>query len=135
VYGQVLNYNENNSKYSLYLTNNFSKVDLSKRCFIAQPGTIIKKNTWSRIGGLSLDLNLSMDYDLWWNIYRNDGNFFYYKNAPVAVNRIHQNTKTNEFFRQHYRESIYVLKKNNIKKIHIRWHLAILLKIVINLLK
>ena len=62
---------------------------------------------------------MSMDYDLWWRLSSTFGNPVFIDDY-VAVNRIHNETKTNNNSLLHYCESISVVLKYS-NKLPLRW--------------
>lgn len=111
-YGKVLNYFDKNKKFNNVKVEPFSFKTLTKRCFISQPGTVIRRSVWESVKGLDETLYLSMDYDLWWKIYSRYGEFNFIDES-IAVNRIHSNTKTAKNRFKHYQESMTIVKKYN----------------------
>ena len=43
---------------------------LSRSPVIPQPASLIRREAWNKVKGLKEDLHLSLDYDLWWRLYR-----------------------------------------------------------------
>ncbi len=109
-YGQVYNLIDKNNSMKPIWVETFSEKRLSLRCIISQPGTLIRRNVWERLGGVDTNLHMSMDYDLWWRIYKCFGEFYFVQDF-VAVNRDHLDTKTNSKRFLHYKESISIVKK------------------------
>jgi dTDP-4-dehydrorhamnose 3,5-epimerase-like enzyme len=64
---------------------------------------------------------MSMDYELWWKIYKSYG-YFYFTDTFVAVNRDHLETKTNSKRALHYKESMKIVKLF-YGRIPIKWYL------------
>lgn len=121
VYGRVWNVNQNSNRRNSVWVEPFSKKRLATRCIISQPGTLIRRNAWEHVGGLDEHLQFSMDYDLWWRLYIKFGELSFLDDF-VAVNRVHEGTKTRNFRLQHYDESVSVVKKYN-GKVPIKWRL------------
>jgi glycosyltransferase involved in cell wall biosynthesis len=122
IYGDVNNYIEKYNIIHKINVEDFCSSRLIERCFIAQPGTLIRKSVWEHLNGLDENFTMSMDFDLWWRIYSNFGPLKYV-NKTVAVNRDHKFTKTNNYKKKHYIESITIIKKYN-GYVPIRWLLA-----------
>lgn len=120
VYARTLDY-YNKDKIKRSFVQKFSKRNMSIRCIISQPGTIIKKKYWDKVGGLDKKLNLAFDYDLWWKLYNKFGDLSFYDDV-VAVNRVHRKTKTINFRSDHYKEAIAVVKKYN-HYVPLKWYL------------
>jgi glycosyltransferase involved in cell wall biosynthesis len=122
VYGRVWNTDKNLKKLARINTESFSRVRLASRCIISQPGTLMRRSSWEKVGGADESLGMSMDYDLWWRLSEKDGPFLYIEN-DVAINRDHEDTKTNTKRRQHYSESMGIVKKY-YGSIPMRWWAA-----------
>lgn len=119
VYGRVWNINKNSNKLKPVWVEPFSKKRLALRCIISQPGTLVRRNAWENINGLDENLQFSMDYDLWWRLFKKFGELTFLDDF-VAVNRVHEGTKTRNFRQQHNDESVAVVKKHN-GKVPIKW--------------
>jgi len=98
-------------KLSPYLTLPFSPRLFANFCCIAQPATIIRRTAWEHLNGLNEDMQMSFDYELWWQLYKEYGKPAYCKSF-VAATRVHKNTKTANLTDLHYQESIDVVKRN-----------------------
>ncbi|MCK4715491.1 MAG: glycosyltransferase [Candidatus Marinimicrobia bacterium] len=64
-----------------------------KRLIIQQPGTCILRTVWQQAGGVDLELNWSMDYDLFMRLESMNVRFYRAK-LFVAIARIHRDAKT-----------------------------------------
>lgn len=99
-----------------------SEARLALRCVVSQPGTLVRRSAWEALGGLDPGLQMAMDYDLWWRLWRRFG-------APafldefVAVNRVHALTKTSTRRREHYREAMEVVRRHH-GRVPLKWWLA-----------
>ena len=121
VYGKCLIVDRTGHKIKKYWTSSFSQQHLSNRCFIAQPATLIRRTAWEEVGGLDENLNMVMDYDLWWRLYKRFGPLLYTEKV-VAASRHHGETKTNNFRRAHYREAMMIIRKH-YGRIPVKWYL------------
>jgi GT2 family glycosyltransferase len=119
VYGKVFNLKQSTQKRRPVWVEPFNVRRLSKRNIISQPGVIIRREAWDSVGGLDESLYMSMDYDLWWRLYMKYGEFIFVDEF-VAVNRDHDETKTNTKRALHYKESMMVVKKY-FGSIPIKW--------------
>jgi glycosyltransferase involved in cell wall biosynthesis len=119
VYGRVWNIFQKSNKLNPVWVEPFSKKRLAMRCIISQPGTLIRRNAWEAVGGLNDHLQFSMDYDLWWRLYKKFGELSFMDDF-VAVNRVHEGTKTRNFRQQHNDESVAIVKKYN-GKVPLKW--------------
>lgn len=109
-YGRVWNLDQVSQSRRAVWVQPFSERTLARRCIISQPGALIRRSAWEAVGGLDESLNLAMDYDLWWKLYKHTGAFTF-ANKFVAVNRDHGATKTRNFRSAHYREAISVVRR------------------------
>jgi len=121
-YAKAWNVVEKNGLRFPVWTEPFSKKKLALRCIISQPATLIRRTVWEAVQGTDPKLEMAMDYDLWWRIFNDFGNFLYVDEF-VAVNRIHENTKTSKHRRKHYREAMNVVRKYN-GSIPLKWWIA-----------
>lgn len=95
---------------------------MAQFCIVAQPGTLVRREAWEAEGGVDESLHMAMDYDLWWRLYRRFGTPAFV-DSPVAVNRIHGETKTNRQRRRHYDEAMEVVRRH-YGRLPIKWYLA-----------
>ncbi|QWE22956.1 glycosyltransferase [Polynucleobacter sp. AP-Jannik-300A-C4] len=123
VYGQAWNHIYPSGKLTPIWVEPFSVLRLSRRCIIAQPATLIRRSAWESVCGLNKHLQMAMDYDLWWRLYRQVGNPCFLDQF-VAINTIHQNTKTTTRRRLHYREAMGIVYKY-YGSIPLKWWLYI----------
>ncbi|MGB0238578.1 MAG: glycosyltransferase family 2 protein [Cycloclasticus sp.] len=122
VYGNVFTDSEFSGSREPTAVEKFDENRLANKCIISQPGTLIRRSAWEALDGLDAQYHMSMDYDLWWRLYKNFSSPRYISDF-VAVNRDHQSTKTRNNRREHYRDSMQVVKKH-YGSIPIRWWLA-----------
>lgn len=121
IYGQTKNFDQTSSTLTNVWVEPFSVKRLALRCIISQPGTLIRRSAWESVGGLDPKLQFSMDYDLWWRLYKEFGNLCFLDDF-VAVNRVHEGTKTRNYRQQHNDESVSIVKKYN-GKVPLKWML------------
>lgn len=121
-YGRVWNVDVRGSKIKPYWTVPFSRRHLANRCFISQPGTLIRRSAWERVGGVDEHLRMAFDYDLWWRLYLQFGELLYV-DAFVAANRRHDKTKTTINRREHYREAMNLVRRH-YGRVPVKWYLA-----------
>lgn len=107
-------------RHSLVLP--FREWVMAQMNIISQPGTLIRRGAWEAMGGLDARLQMAMDYDLWWRLYRHAGLPLYVPEV-VAVNRVHDQTKTNTQRRLHYQEAMAVVRRH-YGKVPLKWWLA-----------
>lgn len=100
----------------------FSEWAMARMNVISQPGTLIRRSAWEAVGGVDSSLHMAMDYDLWWRLYRQSGRPARVS-GMVAVNRVHDQTKTNTQRRKHYREAMAVVRQHH-GSVPLKWWLA-----------
>lgn len=118
-YAKAWNLKDADGSRSPVWTQAFSERNLALRCIISQPATLIRRNAWEAIGGLDASLHMAMDYDLWWRLYKHGGQPQFVSEF-AAVNREHQETKTNTQRTAHYREAMAVVAKYH-GKVPLKW--------------
>lgn len=136
-YGRIMNKVESSGRTSPAWVEPFNEKRLAIRNIISQPGTLIRRKAWEAVGGLNRALDMSMDYDLWWRLYKQYGELLFVDEL-IAVNREHCNTKTQTRRVMHYRAAIGVVKKH-YGKVPLKWWLyqpyAVWYKSVLNRLQ
>lgn len=100
----------------------FSERQLAVRCIVSQPGSLMRRDAWEAIGGLDPQLHMALDYDLWWRLYRQGGPLAFV-NRFVAVNRLHEQTKTRRHRSLHYKEAIAVVRRHH-GSVPLKWWIA-----------
>lgn len=122
VYGRAWNIVEKSGKKSPVWVEKFDERRLTLRCIISQPATLIRRSAWEAVGGVESTLHMAMDYDLWWRLYQLAGALLFVDDF-MAVNREHENTKTQTQRRRHYKEAIQVVRKHH-GKVPLKWWIA-----------
>jgi GT2 family glycosyltransferase len=122
VYGRSWNVVQKTGKRDPVWVEPFDEKRLALRCIISQPATLIRRIAWDAVGGVDGHLHMAMDYDLWWRLFKLVGPL-HFVDRFVAVNRVHEATKTNTQRRRHYREAIEVVRKYN-GYVPLKWWLA-----------
>lgn len=120
-YGQALNRHESSGRQSPVWVEPFDARRLALRCIVSQPATLIRRTAWEAVGGLDERLSMTMDYDLWWRLYKAFGPLCHVP-RPVAVNRVHALTKTGNYRRRHYREAIATVRAHH-GRVPMKWWL------------
>lgn len=121
-YGRCWNFVEKSSRKFPVWVEAFSERRMALRNVIAQPATLIRRKAWEAIGGLDPSLHMAMDYDLWWRLYKKFGTP-HFVNDFIAINRMHDQTKTRTQRFRHYREAIDVVRKHH-GRVPLKWWLA-----------
>lgn len=103
-----------------YPTCAFSPRLLANFCLVCQPGTLMRRSAWAAVGGLDESLDMCMDFDLWWRLYRAGGPLAYVQ-AEVAASRTHLATKTSSRRRDHYREAMQVVRRH-WGRVPLKWY-------------
>ena len=109
VYGKAWNEFYPSCQLTSVWVESFSASRLARRCIVSQPASLIRRSAWEKVGGLDEKLHMAMDYDLWWRIFKQVGPLSFV-NEYIAVNLIHQTTKTNTRRRLHYQEAMKVVR-------------------------
>jgi len=122
VYGRAWNVVERSGRRYPVWVEPFDEARLALRCFISQPATLIRRTAWQLVGGADADLHMVMDYDLWWRLLKQVGPL-QFLDEYVAVNRVHEDTKTKTQRRLHYREAMQVVRKH-YGRVPLKWWLA-----------
>ena len=120
-YGKCMTVSADGKKLLPYLTAPFFEYTFANFCNIAQPATLIRREVWESVGGLDENLNMAFDYDLWWKIFRQYGKPKYIRET-IAAACSHGQTKTVQNRREHYLESISVIRRYR-KLLPLKWKL------------
>ena len=100
----------------------FNECRLALRCIISQSATLIRRSAWEAVGGVDTKLHMAMDYDLWWRLFKSVGPPHFLDDF-AAVNREHEDTKTETQRRRHYQEAMRVVRKYH-GPVPLKWWLA-----------
>lgn len=122
VYGLCWNHHQDTGTRKAVWVERFSERRLALRCIISQPATLIRRSAWESVGGVDASLHMTMDYDLWWRLYKGAGEPHFIDDF-VAVNRVHEATKTGNNRRLHYREAIDLVRRHH-GSVPLKWWLA-----------
>ncbi len=122
VYGRSWSIIEKSQKKYPVWVEPFNEHRLALRCIISQPSTLIRRVAWERVGGLDTKLQMAMDYDLWWRLWKG-GSPLEFVDEFISINREHSGTKTNTKRREHYQEAIKVIR-THYGRVPIKWWLA-----------
>jgi glycosyltransferase involved in cell wall biosynthesis len=118
-YGKVWNYVEGDRARKPVWVERFSERRLALRCIISQPGTLIRRTAWEAVGGVDENLQMAIDYDLWWRLYKTFSPLEFVDEF-IALNRHHADTKTNTRRALHYREAMNIVRKHN-GRVPMKW--------------
>src|SRR5436190_1766753 len=94
---------------------------LSRHPVISQPASLIRRAAWDRVDGVKENLHLSLDYDLWWRLYRSGAKFTCIP-LDVAAARFHPHAKSFVRPREMYAEAKSVVR-NHYGSLPMRWRL------------
>jgi glycosyltransferase involved in cell wall biosynthesis len=120
-YGRSWNFIEKTRTMRAVWVEPFSERRLALRCIISQPATLISRSAWEAIGGVNENLQLAMDYDLWWRLFKNFGQL-HFVDRFIAVNRDHIATKTKTQRHLHYQEAIETVRQH-YGRVPLKWWL------------
>jgi glycosyltransferase involved in cell wall biosynthesis len=120
-YGKCRLIDQNGTMIGLHRTRAVSERSLSRHCVIPQPASIVRRETWNRIGGLKETLHFSLDYDLWWRLLRSDARFTRVE-TEVAAARFHPRAKSFTNAGEMYAEAKAVVHEH-YGSLPIRWGL------------
>jgi glycosyltransferase involved in cell wall biosynthesis len=120
-YGGCRLIDENGRLIGLRRGKDISARSLSRHSVIPQPASLIRREAWNKVGGLKEDLHLSLDYDLWWRLYRSDSKFARIP-IDVAAARFHPNAKSFVKPREMYAEAKSVVR-NHYGSLPMSWRL------------
>jgi glycosyltransferase involved in cell wall biosynthesis len=122
VYGKSYNIEEETGRKTPVWVEPFNERRLAIRCIISQPATLIRRSAWESINGLNVGLEMAMDYDLWWRLFKALGPLKFIDQF-IAVNREHEGTKTNNFRYLHYKEAMLIVRKH-YGSVPLKWWIA-----------
>jgi glycosyltransferase involved in cell wall biosynthesis len=110
VYGNAWRVTENGARISPYPIEPFDPNGLSRRCFICQPATFLRREVFERCGMLDPHLHFALDYDLWIRVVRQ------YSMTKIetflATSRMHGDSKTMGQMDRAMHETIQVLQRH-----------------------
>jgi glycosyltransferase involved in cell wall biosynthesis len=121
-YGRAWNVDERTGKKTAVFARAFSERLMAQLNLIPQPATLVRRSAWKAVGGVDESLQMAMDYDLWWKLYRKLGTPDFVDEF-LATNREHPSTKTGTRRRQHYDEAIAVVRRH-YGRVPLKWYLA-----------
>lgn len=121
-YGRAWNYVERTGDTRPVFVRPFSEWWMAQLCIVSQPATLIRRSAWESVGGVDETLHMSMDYDLWWRLYKAFGPP-QFVDAFVATNREHSQSKTSTRRRQHYQEAMATVRRHH-GRLPWKWWLA-----------
>lgn len=114
IYGDVVFYN-GKDYFPAIGTEDYSIGKLiRKRLFIQQPGTIIRKSFWDKVGGLNEKLNFHMDYDLFIRLEIKKARFLRYKSF-IATALLRKDAKTSSSSISRLIEYYYLFTRYHFK--------------------
>lgn len=121
-YGRAWDVCDPGGKVSPVWVRPFNPSQMAVRCLVSQPATLIRRSAWEKVAGLDETLHMAMDYDLWWRLFNTLGTPRFV-DSYIAVNRDHDQTKTNASRRLHYKEAISVVRRH-YGSVPLKWWLA-----------
>lgn len=121
-YGRVWNFVESTGRNRPVVVRPFSEWWMAQFCIVSQPGTLIRRTAWDTVGGVDETLHMTMDYDLWWRLYKTLGPLEFV-DSFVATNREHHETKTSTRRKEHYLEAMNVVRRH-YGRLPLKWWIA-----------
>ena len=121
-YGKVWNQVEGKKTTKPVWVERFSERRLALRNIVSQPGTLIRRSAWEAVGGLDETLQMAIDYDLWWRLYKAFAPLKFVDEF-IALNRSHAGTKTNTQRVLHYREAMAIVRRYH-GRVPLKWWIA-----------
>jgi glycosyltransferase involved in cell wall biosynthesis len=109
-YGGALHVDAGGATIERYPTRPFDAAVLAETCFICQAATMIRRASFERARGFTLELQFSMDYDLWLRMAA--WARFAYVERVVAHARLHRGAKTVAQRERIFRETFAVLLRH-----------------------
>jgi glycosyltransferase involved in cell wall biosynthesis len=118
VYGDVIFITDNQAIPAIGTETHLAGKLAKNRLIIQQPGTCIRRRVWQEFGGVNLNLNWMMDYDLFLRLESMNRKFYRSKQF-VAAATIHKDAKTSSgsikrlleiwsiLIRSHFRQARY----------------------------
>jgi glycosyltransferase involved in cell wall biosynthesis len=120
-YGGCHLIDENGGLIGLCRGKRVSERSLSRRSVVPQPASLIRREAWDLVGGLQEHLHFSLDYDLWWRMYRS-GLSFTHINTDIAAARFHPSAKSFTYAREMYAEAKSVVR-DNYGSLPLKWRI------------
>lgn len=121
-YGKAWNVDAERKRTSRVWVQPFSEKRLATRCIVSQPATLIRRGAWEAVDGLDETLHMSLDYDLWWRLFRKFGALAYVEHE-IAANRNHDQTKTRTNRKRQHLESMAVVRRHH-GSVPLKWWLT-----------
>jgi glycosyltransferase involved in cell wall biosynthesis len=110
VYGEAWYIDDRGERLAPYPVEPFDRERLSRRCFICQPATFIRREAFEAVGLLDESLRFALDYDLWIRLAKH---YTFVKiDRPLAASRLHAGAKTIAQTRGAIEETIGVLGRH-----------------------
>jgi len=110
-YGGCRLIDETGSLIGFFRGKEVTEHSLSRRNVVPQPASLMRREAWERVNGLKENLHFSLDYDLWWRLYRS-GAKFTVLDTEVAAARFHANAKSFTKPREMYEEAKSVVHQH-----------------------
>jgi glycosyltransferase involved in cell wall biosynthesis len=121
-YGKVWNYVEDDQAKKPVWVEQFTERRLALRCIVSQPGSLIRRTAWEAVGGVDENLQMAVDYDLWWKLYKKFAPLIFVDEF-IAFSRDHADTKTNTRRAAHYQEAMEIVRKYH-GRVPMKWWIA-----------
>ena len=110
VYGNAWWIDEHGARIAPYPVRDFDRALLERECFLCQPATFFRRESFESTGGLDPNFNFAFDYDFWLRLSRT---FTIQRVQDIlADSRMHLANKTLGQREGVFRETFQVLKRN-----------------------
>ena len=110
VYGNAWWIDEAGARIAPYPVQDFDPARLESECFICQPASFVRRESFRNLGGLDPKLSLTFDYEFWMRFSRA------YRllriNEPLAYSRMHADNKSLGRKKEVFEETFSVLRQH-----------------------
>lgn len=112
VYGNAYYTDRNGVVISSYPSEPFSLERLAETCFICQPSAFLRAGVLAEVGQLDVNLQASMDYDLWIRMGKRFAARIAFIDDYLATSRMYPENKTHAILDRVLRENLVLLQKH-----------------------
>ena len=121
VYGNAYYTDRNGVVISSYPSEPFSLGRLAETCFICQPSAFLRAGVLAEAGQLDVNLQASMDYDMWIRIGKKFAARIAFIDDYLATSRMYPENKTHAILGRVLRENLILMQKHfgYVEGIHI----------------
>ena len=112
VYGNAFYTDRSGVVTSSYPSEPFSLERLAETCFICQPSAFLRTEVLPEVGQLDVNLQASMDYDLWIRIGKRFAARIAFINDYLATSRMYPGNKTRSILGRVLNENLRIMQKH-----------------------